>query len=109
MKKINTFIIATSIVALLSCSKTNVPSLEDDALLDEQTRSEATADAENENYGVTGIAVIPREEVEIDPIHISPDEKPKNDTIPCDTIPADTIPFDSIPKDRIGKGSFGNR
>ena len=65
MKKINTFIIATSIVALLSCSKTNVPSLEDDALHDDQTRSEATADAENENYGVTGIAVIPREEVEV--------------------------------------------
>ena len=92
MKKINLLILATSLVALLSCSTTNPPSLDDDSSLDSQTRGSETSQNDSTDGGVSA--------TKTDWIVISdtivatevPKDEAKNDSIPNDTIPNDSIP-----------------
>ena len=90
MKKKYLFTMLVAVAVLLSCSKANVPSLEDDALLDDQTRSETSGG------GGIGATIVPRTKVHITAIATEVlDDEVENDTIPSDTIPTDTIPNDS--------------
>lgn len=54
MKTIKWFILATSIVALLSCSTNYAPSLDDEPTFDGDTRSDTTA-TKTDTTGVSGI------------------------------------------------------
>ena len=104
MKKKYLFTMLVAVAVLLSCSKTNVPSLEDDALLNDDTRSESS----NGGGGGMGASITPRTVVKdtLTLTEVPKDKEEKKDDIPSDTIPTDTIPLDSIPKDRITKNSF---
>lgn len=106
MKTINLLILATSMVALLSCSTSNAPLLDNDALVEEQTRSE-TSQTDSTKQGGVSATITPRETVTEDIVagEIPYDNGVKNDSIPSDSIPVDSIPKDRISKDRIPKGS----
>ena len=92
MKKLNLLILATTLVALLSCSTTNAPLLDNDALVEEQTRSE-TSQTDSTKEGGVSATITPRDTVSEDIVagEIPYDNGVKNDTIPCDSIPRDSI------------------
>lgn len=97
MKTINLLILATLMVALLSCSTTNAPSLDDDTLFEDQTRSETSqTDSTKEGVSATkGNWIVVCDTIEATEI---PKDEGRNDSIPNDNIPNDSIPKDSIPK-----------
>ena len=99
MKNVKFLIFTASIVALLSCSTTNPPSLDDDdTLFDEQTRGKTSQNDSTKGGGVSA-TITPRETVSVDVVATEiPKDEGKNDTIPNDSIPNDSIPKDSIPK-----------
>lgn len=105
MKNVKFLIFTASIVALLSCSTTNAPLLDDDALVEEQTRSETSLNDSSKGGGVSA-TITPRDTVTEDIVagEIPYDNGVKNDSIPNDTIPVDSIPKDRISKDIIHKG-----
>ena len=92
MKTFKWFILATSTVALLSCSTNYAPSIDDDSSLDSQTRGSETSQNDSTDGGVSA--------TKTDWIVISdtivatevPKDEAKNDSIPNDTIPNDSIP-----------------
>ena len=104
MKTINLLILATSMVALLSCSTSNAPLLDDDALVEEQTRSETSLNDSSKGgvEATKGHWIVVTDSVSA--TEVPCDDKSRNDSIPCDTVPKDSIPKDKISKDRIPKG-----
>ena len=104
MKNVKFLIFTASIVALLSCSTSNAPLLDDDALVEEQTRSETSLNDSSKGGGVSA-TITPRDTVKADVVATEvPKDDVKNDSIPNDTIPVDSIPKDRISKDIIHKG-----
>lgn len=104
MKKLNLLILATTLVALLSCSTSNAPLLDNDALVEEQTRSE-TSQTDSTKQGGVSSTITPRETVTED---IVAGEIPYDNGVKNDSIPSDSIPVDSIPKDRISSHNTRN-
>ena len=94
MKKFKTLLVAVPFIAFLSCSKTNGPSIDEELLLNDQTRSETT----ESSGGMTVIINDNREKIVIPPIFIYPIQE-ENDTIANEELPNDSIPNDSIPND----------
>lgn len=84
MKTFKWFILATSTVALLSCSTNYAPSIEDDSSLDIQTRGSETSQNDSTDVGVSA--------TKTDWIVIS-------DTIVATEVPKDEAKNDSIPND----------
>ena len=85
MKTFKWFILATSTVALLSCSTNYAPSIEDDSSLDIQTRGSETSQNDSTDGGVSAtfddwVVVI-------------------SDTIVATEVPKDEAKNDSIPND----------
>lgn len=99
MKKINLLLLATTLVALLSCSTTNAPLLDGDSLVEQQTIGE-TSQTDSTKGGGVSIKVTPRDTLTEDIVagEVPYDNGLKNDSIPNDSIPNDSIPKDSIPK-----------
>lgn len=104
MKNVKFLIFTASIVALLSCSTTNAPSFDDDALVEEQTRSE-TSQTDSTKGGGVSATITPRDTVTED---IVAGEIPYDNGVKNDSIPSDSIPVDSIPKDRISSHNTRN-
>ena len=96
MKNVKFLIFTASIVALLSCSTTNAPSFDDDALVEEQTRSE-TSQTDSTKGGGVSATITPRDTVKADVVATEvPKDDVKNDSISCDSIPSDSIPTNEL-------------
>ena len=97
MKNVKFLIFTASIVAILSCSTTNAPSFDDDALVEEQTRSE-TSQTDSTKGGGVSATITPRDTVTEDIVagEIPYDNGVKNDSISCDSIPSDSIPTNEL-------------
>ena len=96
MKNVKFLIFTASIVALLSCSTTTAPSFDDDALVEEQTRSE-TSQTDSTKGGGVSATITPRDTVKADVVATEvPKDDVKNDSISCDSIPSDSIPTNEL-------------
>ena len=104
MKNVKFLIFTAFIVVFLSCSTTNAPSFDDDALVEEQTRSETSLNDSSKGgvEATKGHWIVVTDSVSA--TEVPCDDKSRNDSIPCDTVPKDSIPKDKISKDRIPKG-----
>ena len=92
MKNVKFLIFTASIVAILSCSTTNAPSFDDDALVEEQTRSE-TSQTDSTKGGVEatkGHWIVVTDSVSA--TEVPCDDKSRNDTIRKDSVPKDKLP-----------------
>ena len=96
MKKINLFIIATSIVGLLSCSTTNAPLLDDDTLFEEQTRGEISQNDSTKGGGVNTTFTVWTTVSDTIVATEVPKDDVKNDSIPCDSIARHSIPTNEL-------------
>lgn len=83
MEIFNWFILATSIVALLSCNTNYAPTIEDAPLFDSPTRGETTQNDSSEGGGL-GTTITPRDTISED-IVVTENEV-KNDSVPSDSI-----------------------
>ena len=88
MKTFKCFILATSTVALLSCSTNYAPSIEDDSTLESQTRGESSQN-DSTDGGVSATKtdwVVVSDSVEATEV---PKDEAKNDSIPNDSTKID--------------------
>ena len=89
MKTFKWFILATSTVALLSCSTNYAPSIDDDSSLDSQTRGSETSQNDSTDGGVNA-TIMPRDTITVDIIATEvPKDEAKNDSIPNDSTKID--------------------
>ena len=103
MKIFKTLLVAAAVIALLSCSETNHPHIDNEAELQNQTRGETTdGEGEVSEVGMSAIITDNRESVDVPPINLVPNEA-ETDTIPSEELRNDSIPTDSIPNDSTSK------
>ena len=96
MKNVKFLIFTAFIVVFLSCSTSNAPLLDDDALVEEQTRSE-TSQTDSTKGGGVSATITPRDTVKADVVATEvPKDDVKNDSISCDSIPSDSIPTNEL-------------
>ena len=92
MKNVKFLIFTASIVALLSCSTSNAPLLDDDALVEEQTRSETSLNDSSKGgvEATKGHWIVVTDSVSA--TEVPCDDKSRNDTIRKDSVPKDKLP-----------------
>ena len=92
MKNVKFLIFTASIVAILSCSTTNAPSFDDDALVEKQTRSETSLNDSSKGgvKATKGHWIVVTDSVSA--TEVPCDDKSRNDTIRKDSVPKDKLP-----------------
>ena len=92
MKNVKFLIFTAFIVVFLSCSTSNAPLLDDDALVEEQTRSETSLNDSSKGgvEATKGHWIVVTDSVSA--TEVPCDDKSRNDTIRKDSVPKDKLP-----------------